>query len=198
MNQNTNQTVIDPFMTDNFRRSVNDYYNPIKQIKNLMIDEKFIINKPLDFLPCVIELFYGDRREKPDDIIQILFPESFSESLSATFVKESPVGSDRPIVAFSHTNPQQVPITFVALSDYLPAGFTSLKQYITKIKQMVKPRYKGDSTVVSPWVKITFSNMVYEAVCDSIDIAYTNVYGNKTLVHATINCNFTVINELEL
>ena len=191
---NTNQTVIDPFITKDYKLNVDDTYPPIKKIKVYKKDEVFLENVPPNYLSCLIELYYGDEKDRD---IYILFPNTFAESLSASFVKESPIGSDKPIIAFSNTNPQQVPISFTALADYLPTGFTSFKQYISAIKKMVQPIYKGD-TVISPWVRIKFSNMEYEAVCDSIDISYANLFGDNSLVSATITCQFTKSNELGL
>ena len=193
MNQNSNQSVMDPFLTNNYKVNLNEYYNPINKIKlDTTLNERFKINAPAGYLPSEISIYHGG---KLSNKVPILFPESFSESLSASYASESPVGSDRPIIAFSNTNAKKVPFTFIALADYLPEGFTSLKQYLNTIQTMCRPKYEGQ-TVLSPSVLLTFVNLKYEAVCDDIQIGYSTVYGNKQFVMATLSCTFTILKEL--
>lgn len=199
MANNLNQTVYDPFVKT---LKDTDVYAPIKKIRTTLSEvNRFILNAPPSYLTCEIKVKYNYKTDSGQDTslydvnIPILFLESFSESLSASYAKESPVGSTNPIVAFSHTNPQQIPITFIALDDYLPRNFKSLKDYVSAIKTMVKPKYIADGRVVAPDVELWISNMVYKVVCDNIDINYSNVFGTKSLVHATISCSFTVLKE---
>mgnify|MGYP001851787487 CR=1 FL=1 len=186
---NENQTISDPFLNQFGKVSMNSYYNPIKTIRtNAVLNQHTFISTPPGYMPCKIDLYYEGAYYKT---IPILFPESISENLSTNFAKESPVGSTYPIVAFSSSQPSTIPISFIALADYLPTGYPTLKSYINDIKLLCKPRYAGDF-VQSPSVKITYSDIVFYGVCDSIDIQYDSIYGNNSLVKANISCSFTV------
>lgn len=185
---NINQTVIDPFLTDLGKVTLNKDYYPNKYISTRVwnLDNSRIEEQ--GYLPCSIKVYYGGTEAYT---IPILFQQSFSESNSASYAKESPVGSTYPIIAFSNSEPSAVNFSFVALSDYLPSGYTSLKEYIDDIKKMTKPKYSGN-IVLSPSVKITFSNLTYTGVCDSVNVDYHNVFNNKSLVKADITCAFTL------
>lgn len=187
---NENQTITDPFLTDLGRTTLNSYYTPIKTIRNdsRALNQPLFISTPPGYLPCKIDLYYGGSFYKT---IPVLFPETISEQLSTNFIKESPVGSTYPITAFSNAQPTTVPVTFFALADYLPSGYTSLRSYLNDLKLMCKPRYSGN-IVYSPSVRVTFSDISFYAVCDSLTIDYDQVYNNRSLVKANVSCQFTI------
>ena len=183
-------TVTDPFLRDLGKVTINKDYLPYYRSLRSTVPHTSKISAPHGCLPASLSLYHGSNRTL---VLPILFPQSISDSISANFIKESPVGSKVPITAFASTKEEQIPLSFIALADYLPSGYTSLKQYINDIKKMCIPVYSGNM-VLSPWVVIQFSDLSFTAVCDSIGVEYdTSIYGNKQMAKATINCNFTVI-----
>lgn len=183
------QTVVDPFLNDISTTTLNSNYIPIKKIStDAPLNEHIRISNYADYLPAEITIYHDTDKY---GTFSVLFPSSFSESISATYVKESPVGSAYPIVAFSSTGNSTIPLTFDVLAEYLPSGISSLRQYVEGLKQMVRPKYSGD-IVKSPWVLVKFADVSFEGVCDSLGIDYHNVYGNKSFIKATVTCQFTV------
>lgn len=196
---NPNQTVYDPFSTDRSGVNLGDFYTPIRRISSRVPSYNNNLAAPDGYNICIITLYYTKDPSSNRIEIPVLFPESFSESLSASYAKESPVGSSVPIVAFSHTNPQQLPLTFIASKDYLPSSYKDFNSYINDIKLMVKPKKSTNSSnksvVVAPTITLRFLNLFYNVVCDSIDIAYSPIYEKDSFVHATITCQFTVVGD---
>lgn len=183
-----NQTVTDPFINNMSRVTLNDFYIPLRNLRNT-VGSTTPIDSPPGYLVATIGVYYaGSLRYN----IPILFPESMSENLSSSFVKESPVGSTYPHAAFANTQPQTVSISFIASSDYLPKQYGTMKDYINTIKQMVKPEYSGN-LVLPPEVYVHVSDIEFTGVCDSISVEYKNIFTSTgRMVMATINCGFTV------
>lgn len=189
---NKNQTYTDTSLRKLGKVTLNSYYSPIRRIKNnnQYLNSHAFIATPPGYMRCNIQLYYGG---SPDHNIPMLFPESISESISANFVKESPVGSTNPIIAFSNTQPQEFSIQFTALADYLPTGYSTLRQYIEDIKTMCKPRYQNQNNLVlAPSVLVSYSDISFYGVCDSVSVEYEPVYNVNSMVVAKVNCSFTV------
>lgn len=184
-----NQTIVDDYLINLGTVTLDQAYLPIKTInqESLLNQHVIIANYP-DYLPASITVYHDNVKS---GFFPLLFPQSFQESLSASFIKESPVGSAYPIVAYSHTGETTIPIQFTALAEYLPGGFNTLRSYIEGLKDMVRPKYSGD-IVKSPTVLVQFADVVFEGVCNSMNVAYSQVYGNKSFIKADIDCSFTV------
>lgn len=190
MQLNVNKTLCDPYLLEMGKVTLNKNNLPTSKIQ--VTQGNTVINCPPSYLPASIRIYHGLSSNGSIEI-PILFPESYSESLQANFIKESPVGSKLPIVAFSNTNPTSIPFSFICLSDYLPKGYSTLKSYIDAIKTMVYPKY--NSTMVdSPWVIVTFADQSFTGICESINIEYdTSIFGNHELVKATVSCQFIIV-----
>lgn len=196
-NLRTNQTVLD--MQDPYLSSItlNTQYLPIERnnMKNTYIDPDtgkevpydISITAPPDYLPATITPVKNGIKGTP---IPILFPLSFSRSISASFAKENPVGSTTPIMAYSYTDAEEIPIEFDALADYLPRGFTTLKQYVDAVIDLLMPE-KSNSVIYEPTVIVEFADMSFKGVCTSVNVSYDNVYNYKSFVHARLSCQFT-------
>ena len=189
-NINTNQTVLnmnDPALA---RITLNTEYLPINRIsrnmQNTLQNVENTLRYPAEYLPARITSIKGNSVVS----IPILFPASFSRSLSASFAKENPIGSDKPIMAYSYTDAEEIPFEFDALADYLPAGFNSLKSYVGAILDILRPGKSGN-IVQEPTVQVLFADMSFKGVCTSISVAYDNLFNNKSFVHAKISCQFT-------
>jgi len=144
------------------------------------------INTPPEYLPAIItRTTNGENKNIP-----ILFPKSFSRSIQANFAKESPVGSTSPITAYSYTGAESIPIEFDALSDYLPAGYNTLNEYVEDIISLLKPKVTN-STIFEPTVTVTFADISFSGICESVSISYDNLYDYKSFTHAIISCQFT-------
>lgn len=189
-NLKTNQTVLD--MTNPVLSSItlNTQYLPINRNNtNYDYSKRDLFNgkiAPPEYLPARITSIKGGSIIT----IPILFPSSFSRSISASFAKENPVGSDKPIMAYSYTDAEQIPFEFDALADYLPEPYTSLKGYVEDIISILKPG-KTNNIIHEPTVEVTFADITFRGICNSINISYDNVYGYKSFVHAKISCQFT-------
>ena len=204
-NLDTNQTVLN--MSNNYLSSVtlNPNYLPVKNPNNPLgmqyskfdfvdgkRDEKGNIIPgtimPADYLPAYISSIKGSTSY----VIPVLFPKSFSRSISASFAKENPVGSTTPIVAYSYTDAEEIPFEFDALADYLPTGFSTLKQYVDAIINILKPSISGSeqNIINEPTVIVEFADMRFEGICTSVNVSYDNVYNYKSFVHASISCQF--------
>lgn len=184
-----NATGMDPFLADVSQVTLNKNYLPIASKDQLLLNNiATTITAPPEYLTATIEVYFGGSKSYS---FPILFPSSASESLSAVFVKESPVGSEYPIVAFSNTGEQQISLDFVALSDYLPSGYT-FDSYLEAIRKIVKPKIKSDNYVEGPEVYVSLANLKFSGVCNSINISYDNLYGNETYQKADVSCQFTV------
>ena len=147
-----------------------------------------IVNHPADYLPARITSVKGSQVYS----IPILFPSSFSRSISASFAKENPVGSDTPIMAYAYTDGEEIPFEFDALADYLPEEYVGvgLKGYVDAIMEILKPKKSG-SVVFEPTVIVEFADITFKGVCTSVSVSYDNVYNYKSFVHAKISCQFT-------
>ena len=199
-NLRTNQTVLD--MRDPVLQSVtlNPQYLPITE--KTFIDKNFnskisqAIKAPPGYLPARITSIKGGTYGK---MIPILFPKSFSRSISASFAKENPVGSVTPIMAYSYTDAEEIPIEFDAIVDYLPDGYTTLSSYVDEVINILKPRING-SVVYEPTVLVEFADIRFKGICTSINISYDNLYTgasekSSSFVHAVISCQFTKLNK---
>lgn len=187
----TNQTVLNmdgPYIST---ITLNKAYLPIKKQHEVDRGKLNSVNEsivaPPDYLPARITAVKGGIYSTP---IPILFPSSFSRSISASFAKENPVGSDKPIMAYSYTDGEDIPLEFDALADYLPSPYTSLKQYVEAILDILRPR-KSNNVVFEPTVIVEFADMSFKGVCTSINVSYDNLYNYKSFVHARISCQFT-------
>lgn len=147
------------------------------------------ITAPPDYLPAMITRTTNGMEQIQ---IPVLFPKSFSRSIQASFAKESPVGSDVPIVAYSYTNAESIPLEFDVISDYLPTKYKNLglNAYIEDIISILKPK-KTNSTIYEPTVMVSFADISFRGICESISINYDNLYDYKSFTHAIINCQFT-------
>lgn len=186
----TNGTLLDPFLENINLVTLNKNYLPLstQNAKDLRArTTATVIKETPGYLTAKIEVYYAGVLTYS---IPLLFPDSASESLGANFIKENPVGSSKPIVAFSNTTTPQVNLSFIALSDYLPTGYNSFQDYLETIKQMVKPKTSG-SYVKSPEVYVEVANLKFYGVCDSISIDYDQTYGDNTYIKANISCQFT-------
>lgn len=185
-----NATLIDPFLSDVSVVTLNKNYLPIsaKNSANLRnkVSSKLIRSVP-NYIQSEIRIYYAGTCEY---IIPVLFPEAATESYGASFVKESPVGSSHPIIAFANSNATTVSVSFTALSDHLPSGYNSFEDYINAIKHMTIPKTSG-SIIMGPEVTVSIANLVFSGVCDSVSIEYKNIYGNNSYTMATISCQFT-------
>lgn len=155
-----------------------DYTNSYK--------DNLTISAPPEYLPATITRTTNGLVK----VIPILFPKSFSRSMQASFAKESPVGSITPIVAYSYTGPESIPLEFDALSDYLPQGYKTLNEYVEDILSLLKPR-RANNTIYEPTVTVSFADISFQGICESVSISYDNVYDYKSFTHAVINCQFT-------
>ena len=196
-NLNNNQTVLD--MQNPYLSSVtlNPQYLPTinTNMRNTYADSKTgelipyvsSITAPPDYLTARITPVKNGKGGTP---IPILFPLSFSRSISASFAKENPVGSTTPIMAYSFTDAEEIPLEFDALADYLPTGYTSLKQYVDAVFNLLKPGV-ANNVIYEPTVIVEFADMSFKGVCTSVSVSYDNLYNYKSFAHAKINCSFT-------
>lgn len=185
-----NSKRVDPFLQSLGQTTLNKDYLPLSRNNSRSVRSGSTFkNVPPSYMPAYIRLYYAGSLANQ---IPILFPLEASESLGANFIIESPVGSTYPIIAFSNSQPTEISISFKALSDYLPTGYSSFKQYIEAIRSMVKPQYSGNY-VKSPEVHVQLSSVDFYGVCKSVNISYTNLYGDKTFVVADISCSFTIL-----
>ena len=196
-NLNTNQTVLD--MSNPWLSTVtlDSNYLPIvrtrRRISNkTMSDITNPIKTPPGYLPAFITAYKGGKERQT---IPILFPAGFSRSISANYAKENPVGSSKPIVAYSYTDAEEIPFEFDALADYLPEQYATLKDYVEDILNILKPEYGSNKdklgTVYEPTVVVQFADMKFTGICNSINVTYDNIYNYKSFVHARISCSFT-------
>ena len=186
----TNSTLVDPFLSDVSIVTLNKNYLPIASRNSISLknrSESTIIKVPANYITAKIDVYYAGSLYKS---IPLLFPESASESLSANFVKENPVGSSVPIVAFANSGNSQISINFVALADYLPIGYESFEDYLNAIRSMTKPQLSGNY-VKGPEVFVSLANISFYGVCDSVSIEYKNMYKNNSYSMANISCQFT-------
>lgn len=186
----TNAVLLDPFISDISLVTLNKDYLPIVSANSQSLKNRTdhpLFKEPPGYLSAVIKVYYKGNCEYT---IPMLFPESASESYGASFVKESPVGSTYPILAFANSGASTVNISFVALSDHLPKGYSTLSDYLNAIKQMTRPKYSG-THVIGPEVTVSLANITFSGVCDSISIDYQNLYGDNSYSMATITCQFT-------
>lgn len=191
---NTVQTVTDPYLTYGGKVTVDKNFLPIEKMNADYLNLSSITAPP-NYLTAEIILYRsGDEVRK----IPILFDATISNSISANYTKEHPIGSSNPIVAFNYTGEETFPFSFVALADYLPTGFNTLRSYIDAIKEMVKPSY-SDSIVKSPYVLLNFADISVKCICESISINYDNIYNsdnkNGSFAKANIQCQFTKIRD---
>lgn len=190
-----NMTMVDKTLVDVTKNILNTYYVPttklIKELKNKVKSGGTFNHVPPQHIPAEIKVYHSGVETGK---FYILFPESVSESLSAQFIKENPVGSTYPIVAFSNTSESSISLSFVALSDYLPEGFNKLEDYLKVIRSMVTPTYpsKQANLVQGPSVYVRIGGISFYGVCDSISIDYDNLYGSSSFVKASISCQFTI------
>lgn len=204
---NTAQTVTDPYLTDGGKVTLNKKFLPISKI-DLKLNERFNkapLTAPTGYLIAILSLFRGSNMIRE---IPVMFNISFSETISASYAKEHPVGSTEPIVAFNYTGEETFPFSFTALADYIPKGFSSLRDYVEAIKSIVKPTY-SDSIVLPPYLVLSFADISVKCICESIDISYDPIYyynynGNNagafdnkgTFAKADIRCQFTKIRDI--
>ena len=118
---NTAQTITDPYLNNGGKVTVNKNYLPTKRFTTSRGRNLSTISAPPEYLTGSITLFRGSDKIRE---IPILFSATISNNLSASYVKESPVGSSSPIVAFNSTGEETFPFSFVALADYLPSEFS--------------------------------------------------------------------------
>lgn len=186
-----NQTVLDKQNPLVDSVTLNPKYLPIHRnwyTPNKSVRDSNIINHPAEYLPARITSMKGSQVYS----IPILFPSSFSRSITANFAKENPVGSDTPIMAYSYTDGEDIPFEFDALADYLPEEYVGvgLKGYVDAIINILKPGKSG-SVIFEPTVIVEFADITFKGVCTSVSVSYDNVYNYKSFVHAKISCQFT-------
>lgn len=186
-----NATRIDPYLSDMGVVTLNKDHLPIASSHAIDLRDKYkgslMVRTSPGYINAEIKIYYAGSCYYT---IPILFPESASESYGATYVKESPVGSSTPIVAFANSNATTINLTFKALSDHLPTLYNNFSEYIDAIKHMTIPKTSG-SHVMGPTVTVTIANLSFSGVCDSVSIDYQNLYGDKTYTMADITCQFT-------
>lgn len=185
---NTAHVIIDPNITDGYKITVNKNYLPSNHFESSNISVSSIKTPP-GYLTAHIAIYKGSTKTAD---IPVLFPGTLSNSISASFARSNPVGSNKPIIAYEHTDAESFPFNFVALADYLPVGYTSLNAYIEALKEMVRPSYSGN-TVLSPHVILYYADIVIECVCTNINVQYADYYGTNSFVKADISCEFTKI-----
>ena len=190
-NLKTNQTVFDMSNPIYARVTLDSSYLPIalkETHKPESANNDFYqqLKMPADYLPARITSVKGSITRT----IPILFPISFSRSIRAQFAKENPIGSTLPIVAYSYTDAEEIPLEFDALADYLPASYNTLKEYIDDIIDILKPQ-KTNNIIYEPTVVVEFADMYFKGICNSVSISYDNIYNYKSFVHARISCQFT-------
>ena len=184
---NKASVMMDPWLSDNGKITVNRNFLHRGQFETKDNFSSPSITVPPDYLNAKLIIYKGGDKHLE---LPVLFPGSFSNSISATYAKESPVGSNKPIIAFEHTDAESFPFSFVALADYLPTGYNTLESYIEAIKEMVKPYYDGQ-IVKSPSVQLVIANYAILCVCTSVNITYDELYNNQSFVKANISCEFT-------
>lgn len=190
-NLNTNQSVLNMNNPMLSKITLNSAFLPAVRRNNISgaTQKKTAtsIKLPPEYLPARITSVKGSITRT----IPILFPASFSRSMSAHFAKENPVGSVIPIVAYSYTDAEEIPFEFDALSDYLPSDFHSLNEYVEAILDILRPSHNADGVIFEPTVIVEFADMYFKGICNSVSINYDNVYDYKSFVHARISCQFT-------
>lgn len=194
-NGKINSLPIDPFLTDMGTVTLDSEklprsYNYDAHKKSLSKVGSSFTYLPPSYTEAHIELYYNGELYRD---IPILFTESMSESLQASFIKETPVGSATPIIAFASSQPTTVNISFIALQEYLPQGYSTFNDYIETIRKLTKPRHSG-SYVQAPEVSVNISGQSFYGVCDSVSIDYDDIYGSHTYLKATVSCQFTLMN----
>ena len=189
---NTVQTITDPYLSNGGKVTVNKNYLPTTRFTNSRGKSLSSITAPPDYLTAMITLFRGSNKIME---IPVLFNATISNSISASYVKESPVGSSSPIVAFNYTGEETFPFSFVALAEYLPSGFSSLKSYVEAIKEIVKPGY-SDNLVLAPYVILTFADISVKCICESVSVSYDQIYNTNSFAKADIQCSFTKIRDV--
>lgn len=192
---NKASVVMDPYLNTGNMITVNHNYINRNHITDLTGTHYVTpsISTPPGYLVAHIIIEKGGSETKD---IPILFPGTFSNSISASYATESPVGSVQPIIAFNATDAESFPFSFVALADYLPDGYTSLKSYLEALKEMVKPAYTKTATsniVKAPTVWLFFADYSVHCVCKSISIAYDEIYKGNSFYKANVSCEFTKI-----
>lgn len=187
-NLNTNQTVLNmqnPYLAG---ITLNSEFLPINRMSEAIASKTAMtIKAPADYLPATITAIKNGVASKT---IPILFPISFARSRSASFAKENPVGSTVPIMAYSYTDAEEIPLEFDALADYLPDGFSSLKEYVDAVFDILQPR-KSNNVVYEPTVAVEFADVVFKGICTNVNVNYDNLYNYKSFAHAKISCQFT-------
>lgn len=184
--KNTNKTVTDTTLTT--LNQVTTDRNAIPTTRQFVKKQYTFNTLPPSHLVCTLTANHGGTITE----IPVLFPRSLSRSLTASFSKQNPVGSNHAIMAYSHTDSETIPFSFDVLSEYLPSGINSFNDYVDKIMSILKPTYAG-SVVKEPRVTFEIADLKFSCVCTSANINYDMLFQSNSFVHATIDVQLTRI-----
>ena len=124
-------------------------------------------------------------------IVIPVMPESISESVSANYSTQDIVGASAPRILYSSTSAPTISLTLKNLTeDYLPEGFSSLRELVRAFQALTYPTYYS-GTVTAPEVTVKLGNRSFKGVTNSVSVSWGNTVKDGEILNCTVDLQFT-------
>lgn len=118
----------------------------------------------------------------------ISMPQNISESISATFTQQAIVGASVPRVVYSNTSAKTMGLSLQNVTeDYLPQGYSSLREYTKAFQALVYPTYSASGIVTSPNMTLVLGDRSMKCVCTNVNITWGSLVREQQIISCNID-----------
>lgn len=109
-------------------------------------------------------------------------PVNWSENYSANYANQEIIGSSRPRVMYTGTTLRTMNFSLQNLSQsYLPAGYTSLTDYVHKLQALCFPNYSSSGVITAPDCHLQIGSRGFRGVFTAVNVSWGDEVYNENV-----------------
>ena len=107
-------------------------------------------------------------------------PLGWGENYSANYANQEIIGSSRPRLMYTGTSLRTMSFSLQNLSrDYLPAGYTSLSDYVHRLQALCFPEYNDSGIIKAPDCHLQIGERGFQGVFTAVNVTWGDEVYNR-------------------
>jgi len=120
-----------------------------------------------------------------------VMPEGISESVTANYSTQEIVGASAPRILYSSTTAPTITLSLKNLTeDYIPSGFSSLREYVRALQALAYPVYTA-GVVSAPEITLQLGNYTIHGITNSVGVSWGTLVKMGEITSCSIDLSIT-------
>lgn len=120
-----------------------------------------------------------------------VMPEGINESVTANYSTQDIVGASAPRILYSSTTAPAITLSLKNLTeDYVPSGFSSLREYVRALQALAYPVYTA-GVVSAPEITLQLGNFIIHGVTNSVSVSWGNLVKKGEIISCSVDLSIT-------